>query len=114
VADRLRNTDSGQQVERLLPSDEALETLDRAQQKVVDYLDSEIDRLRDLAAPEEWETLYNSLMNEKRKEIDDLLGEVTRELEIGGRPRRIRTRLASWTKPIRTRLARWTRARNRS
>lgn len=80
---------------RLLPSDEAQKVLDPAQQKVVDYLDSEIDRLRDLASPEEWVSLYNSLMSEKRKEIDNLLEEVIGELKIGGTPRRVTMRLVS-------------------
>jgi hypothetical protein len=45
---------------RLLPA-LAQQKLDRAQQEVVDYLDREIDRLRQRAMPCDWERLYASL-----------------------------------------------------
>jgi hypothetical protein len=87
---------------RLLPPP-AQQKLDRAQQDVVDYLDHEIDRLRDAGTPNDWKELYESLMTEKRMEIDSLLTRVTGDLKIGGTPRQLRTGLA--------RLTRLTRAR---
>ena len=42
---------------RLLPS-EAHQKLDEAQFKVVDYLDTEVDGLRQSGTPAEWERLY--------------------------------------------------------
>jgi hypothetical protein len=78
---------------RLLPSP-AQQKLDQAQQEVVDYLDHEIDRLRDAGTPDDWEKLHASLMREKRTDIDSLLKSVTADLKIGGTPRQIRTRLA--------------------
>jgi hypothetical protein len=84
---------------RLLPP-LAQQKLDRAQQRVVDYLDHEIDRLRDGGTPDEWERLYVSLMTEKRTEIDLLLTSVTADLKLGGTPRKLGTGLA---RPIRAR-----------
>jgi hypothetical protein len=69
---------------RLLPEN-AQQKLDQAQQEVVDYLDSEIYRLRHEGTPSEWETFHHSLMNEKRAAIDHLLTEVTEDLKIRGR-----------------------------
>ena len=69
---------------RLLPAP-AQQKLDRAQQDVVDYLDSEIDRLRDVGTPGDWEKLYVSLMTEKRGAIDSLLTSVIADLNIAAR-----------------------------
>jgi hypothetical protein len=52
------------------------------QQKVVDYLDREIDKRRDAATPDQWEKLYQSLMTETRPAIDSLLVDVIRDLKI--------------------------------
>ena len=71
---------------RLLPSS-VQRKLDQAQQDVVDYLDHEIDRLRDAGTPDDWKALHASLMTEKRKEIDSLLTSVIADLKIGGTPR---------------------------
>ncbi len=71
---------------RLLPPP-AQQKLDKAQQDVVDYLDHEIDRLRDAGTPDDWKKLYASLMTEKRMAIDSLLTSVTADLKIGGTPR---------------------------
>lgn len=68
---------------RLLPPP-AQQKLDRAQQDVVDYLDSEIDRLRAAATPDDWKELYVSLMTQKRDAIDSLLTSLTSDLKIGG------------------------------
>lgn len=69
---------------RLLPSP-AQQKLDRAQQDVVDYLDQEIDRLRGGGKPDDWQRLYDSLMGDKRREIDSLLTSVTADLKLGRR-----------------------------
>jgi len=71
---------------RLLPSS-VQNKLDQAQQDVVEYLDHEIDRLRDAGTPDDWKALHASLMTEKRKAIDDLLTSVIADLKIGGTPR---------------------------
>jgi hypothetical protein len=68
---------------RFLPPP-AQQKLAEAQQEVVDYLDSEIDRLRDAATPEKWKELYASLMTETRPAIDSLLSGVITDLKLGG------------------------------
>ena len=82
---------------RLLPPP-AQQKLDKAQQDVVDYLDHEIDRLRDAGTPDDWKKLYASLMNEKRMAIDSLLTSVTADLKIGGTPRQLGTGLVRPTR----------------
>jgi hypothetical protein len=72
---------------RLLPEN-AQRKLDQAQQEVVDYLDSEIDRLRREGTPSTWGTFHDSLKNEKREAIDHILTEVTEDLKIRGREAR--------------------------
>ena len=72
--------------------------LDQAQQDVVDYLDHEIDRLRDGGTPDDWNKLHASLMNEKRKAIDLLLRWVTEDLKIIGTPRLLGTGLVRLTR----------------
>lgn len=67
---------------RLLPP-AAQQDLAQAQQKVVDYLDGEIDRLRVCAKAEDWKKLYESLMTQTRPAIDALLVRVTGQLKIG-------------------------------
>jgi hypothetical protein len=62
------------------------EKLDKTQEHVVSYLDREIERLRDAAAPDEWGEFYDSLMATMRAEIDSLLTDVMRSLKIGGAP----------------------------
>jgi hypothetical protein len=67
---------------RLLPSVSYTELV-KLQEAVVDFLDRRIDELRRRPAPrEEWAELYNSLMNEKRLEIDTLLAGVTAGLKL--------------------------------
>jgi hypothetical protein len=68
--------------QRLLPP-EARKELAQAQQKVVDYLDGEIDKLRISAGPGNWGKLYYSLMTQTRPEIDALLVRVTEQLNLG-------------------------------
>lgn len=68
---------------RLLPPS-AQQKLARTQQRVVDYLDHEVDRLRVSAEPEDWKKFYESLMTETRPEIDRLLVDVTEQLKLGG------------------------------
>jgi hypothetical protein len=87
---------------RLLPPP-AHQKLDQAQQDVVDYLDREIDRLRDAGTPDDWKELHESLMTEKRMEIDSLLTRVTADLNMGGTPRPLRTGLARRTRLTRAR-----------
>src|SRR6266508_671909 len=82
---------------RLL-SPPAQQKLDKAQQDVVDYLDHEIDRLRDAGTPDDWKKLYASLMTEKRMAIDSLLTSVTADLKIGGTPRQLGTGLVRPTR----------------
>jgi hypothetical protein len=82
---------------RLLP-EAAQQKLDKAQRDVVDYLDHEIDRLRDAGTPDDWRKLYASLMAEKREAIDSLLTSVTADLKIGGTPRQLGTGLARPTR----------------
>jgi len=72
---------------RLLRSPEQ-QTLDKAQQRVVDFLDSEIDQLRETGTPDDWRKLYESLMGEKRTEIDSLLTDVTKHMKIDDTPRK--------------------------
>jgi hypothetical protein len=67
---------------RLLPLSAQQELLE-AQQKVVDHLDREIDRLRVSAEPGDWGKLYDSLMNDTRAKIDGVLVSVTRQLKVG-------------------------------
>jgi hypothetical protein len=66
---------------RLLPP-EAHDSLDRAQQEVVDFLDREIDRLRQRATPSDWDRLYRSLMTDRRASIDAILADVVSELDL--------------------------------
>ena len=66
---------------RLLPGDSA-RWLDEAQQKVVTYLDDEIDRLRASGTQDEWAQFYDALMTTRRDEIDELLSRVTHELKL--------------------------------
>jgi hypothetical protein len=66
---------------RLLPLP-AHEKLDRGQRYVVDYLDSEIDRLRQSSSAAEWGEFYGSLMTEKRAEIDSILTSATEVLRL--------------------------------
>jgi len=69
---------------RLLPRDEQQKKLDEAQRTVVNYLDQEVDCLRKKRAkPDEWEALYNSIMD-KREEIDKLLSDATADLNLRG------------------------------
>ena len=68
---------------RLLPP-AAQQMLDQAQQEVVDYLDREIDCLRNKGTPDDWGKLRGSLMTETRPAIDSLLVRVTQDLKIGG------------------------------
>jgi hypothetical protein len=82
---------------RLLPPP-AAQKLDQAQQDVVDYLDHEIDRLRDAGTPDDWNKLHESLMNEQRKAIDSLLTWVTEDLKIIGTPRLLGTGLVRLTR----------------
>jgi len=72
----------------------APQQLDKAQRAVVDYLDQEIDRLRDGGTPDDWQMLYASLMAKKRMEIDSLLTSVIADLKIAGTPRQLGMRLA--------------------
>lgn len=82
MVERLPDTDSGQPFERLLPSASYRELVN-LQEAVVDFLDRRIDELRRKPAPRtEWAELYNSLMNEKRLEIDTLLAGVTAGLRL--------------------------------
>jgi hypothetical protein len=67
---------------RLLPTPADQQKLDEAQRAVVDFLDAEIERLRHSGMPAEWQDLYDSLMNEKRAEIDCLLTDVTKNLKL--------------------------------
>jgi hypothetical protein len=67
---------------RLL-SPESQRWLAQAQQRVVDYLDTQIDQLRQSGTPADWERLYAALMSEKRVEIDELLSRVTSALKLG-------------------------------
>jgi hypothetical protein len=71
---------------RFLPPP-AQQKLVEAQQKVVDYLDREIDRLRSAATPDDWRKLYESLMTKTRPAIDSLLVGVITDLKIGRRGR---------------------------
>lgn len=66
---------------RLLPVP-AQQKLDQAQQEVVDYLDEQIDHLRDNGSSDQWKELYVSLMKQTRAEIDTLLASVTADLKI--------------------------------
>ncbi len=68
---------------RFLPPP-AQQKLVEAQQKVVDYLDHEIDRLRSAATPDEWGNLYELLRTETRPAIDSLLASAATDLKIGG------------------------------
>jgi len=70
---------------RLFPSS-VHEKLDQTQQYVVKYLDTEIERLRVAATPDDWKELYDSLMTKMRMDIDLLLTDVMRSLKIGGTP----------------------------
>jgi hypothetical protein len=69
---------------RLFPSS-VHDELDRTQTEFMEYLDKEIDRLRD-ATPGEWEVFFTSLRNERRTDIDSLLTKVMRSLKIGRTP----------------------------
>ena len=66
---------------RLLPPP-AQEKLDQTQQAVVEYLDREIDRLREKGTPDEWNKLYTSLIIEKRRAIDSILTGVIADLKL--------------------------------
>ena len=66
---------------RLLPL-VAHEKLDKTQRAVVKDLDDEIERLQHSKKPAEWQEFYDSLMNEKRAEIDRLLTDVTSDLKL--------------------------------
>jgi hypothetical protein len=68
---------------RLLRSPAAYQTLNRAQQNVVDYLDTQIRDLRDTGSPDQWNKLYESLKGEKRAGIDSLLLSATTSLGVG-------------------------------
>jgi hypothetical protein len=71
---------------RLLPA-ESQRRLDKAQKEVVDYLDHCIDDLRQTGTRADWQHLYDALMDEKRRDIDEILTDVTRELKLGRRPK---------------------------
>jgi hypothetical protein len=75
---------------RLLPP-ESQRILDQAQRNVVDYLDTEIDRLRQSGTPADWQQLYDALMGEKRRTIDEILTGVTADLRLEGADSRTRT-----------------------
>jgi hypothetical protein len=85
---------------RLLPLS-VQRTLDQTQQGVVDYLDDQIDHLRDTGTPDDWKALHASLKTERRKEIDDLLTNVITDLKIGGTPRSLGTARPGRPGPVR-------------
>jgi hypothetical protein len=70
---------------RFLPQ-HAQDELVEAQQKVVDHLDHEIDRLRGAATPDAWRKLYESLRTETRPAIESLLASAAGDLNIGRQP----------------------------
>ena len=79
--------DNGNQIQiqvsrskRLLPAS-AQQQLDEAQQRVVDYLDREVNRLSRANSSDEWAALYASLLAQ-RAEIDSILTRVTTELSL--------------------------------
>jgi hypothetical protein len=51
--------------QKLLPLP-AQQKLDRARQDIVDYVDREIERLRNAGTPDDWNKLYVSLVTETR------------------------------------------------
>lgn len=80
---------------RLLPQ-QSQKWLDQTQRTVVDYLDTEIDRLRQTGDCNDWEKLYRALMSPKREEIDRLVNHVTVDLNLG------RKRNLRWAGRLRT------------
>jgi hypothetical protein len=86
---------------RLLP-EPVQKKLDEAQQSVVYDLDTAIEDLRRTGTAKKWGALYDTLLRSKRAEIDGLLRDVIRELQIGAE--------RGWLPALRRR---WTRGRRR-
>jgi len=67
---------------RFLPAP-AQEQLVKAQQQVIEHLDSEVDRLRRGATSDDWSKFYETLMTRTRPAIDSLLNGLISDLKIG-------------------------------
>ena len=74
---------------RLLP-ETTHTTLDKAQQAVVDELDTQVEALRDREDMTAWKQFYNSLYGPKRDEIHRLLFWLYQELNLAEQVRLVR------------------------